>query len=422
MIIIMLFSLLIFLSLFVFNDSCEYLQIQNHPQYEGVIFSQIPLNSDLLRDLQETGRPSYIFTDHKDHSSLYLFHVSDSVTGEGRWILSKDLRHTPSDESILGYIRSWSPVPYFYQRDSLSPSWYFVNSGNDQSFEIFPEFLFECHNCEDKTIFINMRSTTLPRIDGYYVERFRSSSSSLSPVENKEEIVYSQIKFKESDKQLYLFRFETTSDFSAKWLIGFEYGVDSAYAFCEDFSYEAVAINNPWHILDGYEWRKDDSIEILSSFKFSHLSIDDNLVMFLNEGLYGNSKYLCDYLQYFRSIVSYNNPTDESKTYSLRNGNRLPVIGLGTGGIILEESSSVFTDAIALGYRLFDSAREYGNEFIIGNLMKELSHRYHRNHFFLETKVWPTQLGFLPTTNSIITSLNDFQTSYIDLYLIHWPE
>jgi hypothetical protein len=420
MIINMIFCTLILLSLLVLNDSCEYLQIHNHQLYEGAVLKQIPLNSDFLRDLQETGRPSYIYTDHKDDSSLYLYHVSDSFTGEGRWVLSKQLGHTPSDESVIGYIRSWSPVPYFYQRDSLSPSWYFVSSGNDQTFEILPDFLLECHKSQDKTIFINMRSTTLPRLDGYYVERFRSSSSSFA--DNKEETVYSQIKLKESDKQLYLFRFETPVDFTSKWLIGYEYGVDSAYAFCEDSSYEAVAVSNPWNLLDGYEWRTDDSMEIVSSFKFSHSSSDDNLMMFLNDGIHGNQKYLCDYLQYFRSIASYNTPVEASKTFSLRNGNRIPMIGLGTGGILLEEASSVFNDAIALGYRLFDSAREYGSEYILGNLMKELSYRYHRNHFFLETKVWPTHLGFLPTINSIVSSLNEFQTSYIDLYLIHWPE
>ena len=40
-------------------------------------------------------------------------------------------------------------------------------------------------------------------------------------------------------------------------------------------------------------------------------------------------------------------------------------VGLGTGGVYLEDALDVFTDALSLGYRLFDLAREYGNEHVI---------------------------------------------------------
>jgi diketogulonate reductase-like aldo/keto reductase len=45
-------------------------------------------------------------------------------------------------------------------------------------------------------------------------------------------------------------------------------------------------------------------------------------------------------------------------------------IGLGTGGIPHEEAFDVFSEALDLGYRLFDLAREYGNEHIMREALR----------------------------------------------------
>jgi diketogulonate reductase-like aldo/keto reductase len=44
-----------------------------------------------------------------------------------------------------------------------------------------------------------------------------------------------------------------------------------------------------------------------------------------------------------------------------------------------------------------------------------------RDELFLESKVWPTELGFVPTSEAIETSLGHLNTNYVDLYLLHWP-
>jgi diketogulonate reductase-like aldo/keto reductase len=103
----------------------------------------------------------------------------------------------------------------------------------------------------------------------------------------------------------------------------------------------------------------------------------------------------------------------------MSNGVPVPQMGLGTGGIYLELALEVFSTAVSLGYRMFDLAREYGNEHIIKLLLKE--GRVLRGEVFLATKVWPTELGFGPTTRAISTSLSDIHTTYIDLYMLHWP-
>jgi diketogulonate reductase-like aldo/keto reductase len=39
----------------------------------------------------------------------------------------------------------------------------------------------------------------------------------------------------------------------------------------------------------------------------------------------------------------------------------------------------------------------------------------------LESKVWPTELGFHPTARAVRSSLQQLGTNYVDLYLLHWP-
>ncbi len=115
----------------------------------------------------------------------------------------------------------------------------------------------------------------------------------------------------------------------------------------------------------------------------------------------------------------------------------------------LEDALDVFTDAITLGYRLFDLAREYNNEHIVPQALHAVNElhteqcqlpRNQRTHpdachsaaanarpvtrgdLFLQSKVWPTDLGFEPTSAAIATTLRLLQSNYIDHYMLHWPE
>lgn len=94
-------------------------------------------------------------------------------------------------------------------------------------------------------------------------------------------------------------------------------------------------------------------------------------------------------------------------------------MGLGTGGIWAEQAPEVFKDALQMGYRLFDLAREYRNEHIMGAALRQSG--VDRREVFLQTKVWPTQLGFEPTSRAIATSLRELGVAYIDHYMLHWP-
>lgn len=45
-----------------------------------------------------------------------------------------------------------------------------------------------------------------------------------------------------------------------------------------------------------------------------------------------------------------------------------------------------------------------------------------REEVFVVSKVWPSHLGFHPTTREIYESMRALQTPYIDMFMIHWPE
>ena len=109
--------------------------------------------------------------------------------------------------------------------------------------------------------------------------------------------------------------------------------------------------------------------------------------------------------------------------YTMRNGLHIPAIGLGTGGIPADSVHSVVEHAYAQGYRMLDSAREYQNEHIIGDVIsKPIENKDEVMSMFVQSKVWPTELGFFPTANAIYTSRSTLKQSTISVYMLHWPK
>ena len=77
------------------------------------------------------------------------------------------------------------------------------------------------------------------------------------------------------------------------------------------------------------------------------------------------------------------------------------------------------SEAIDVGYRMFDTAQSYGNEESVGNAIKKSG--IDREEFFLVTKIWISNSGEEKAAASIDASLKKLQTSYVDLLLIHQP-
>ena len=71
-----------------------------------------------------------------------------------------------------------------------------------------------------------------------------------------------------------------------------------------------------------------------------------------------------------------------------------------------------------LGYRHIDTAEMYGNQAEIGEAIKA----FPRSSLFLTSKVSPNHLHYDDAHKACDNTLRELGTSYLDLYLIHWPK
>jgi 2,5-diketo-D-gluconate reductase A len=107
------------------------------------------------------------------------------------------------------------------------------------------------------------------------------------------------------------------------------------------------------------------------------------------------------------------------KYTNLNDGMKIPTVGFGTWQIPDGEAAGILDHALAAGYRSIDTAAIYGNEAGIGEGLKNSN--IAREEIYLTTKVWNSEQGYDSTLRAMDTSLKKLQTSYVDLYLIHWP-
>lgn len=105
------------------------------------------------------------------------------------------------------------------------------------------------------------------------------------------------------------------------------------------------------------------------------------------------------------------------KELELSDGNRIPVLGLGTWELLGDECKEAIRMALNLGYRHIDTAEIYGNQKEIGIAIK----KFDRKKIFITSKVWRENLHYDNVIKSCNETLKDLQTDYLDLYLIHWP-
>lgn len=107
------------------------------------------------------------------------------------------------------------------------------------------------------------------------------------------------------------------------------------------------------------------------------------------------------------------------KTQKLNNGVEMPMLGFGTFQITEQQQceESVKT-AIDFGYRLIDTAEAYGNEKYVGNAIKKCG--INRKEIFITTKLNFNHFETEAARDTIEKSLENLQTDYIDLVLLHW--
>ncbi|KAF5004120.1 hypothetical protein FDECE_9334 [Fusarium decemcellulare] len=105
------------------------------------------------------------------------------------------------------------------------------------------------------------------------------------------------------------------------------------------------------------------------------------------------------------------------KKYVLNTGDSMPAVGLGTWQSKPGEVEYAVKWALECGYRHIDTAFAYGNEKEVGAGIKASG--VPREDIWLTTKLdndWHHRVS-----EAIETSLANLGTSYVDLYLMHWP-
>lgn len=105
---------------------------------------------------------------------------------------------------------------------------------------------------------------------------------------------------------------------------------------------------------------------------------------------------------------------------TLNNQVTIPLTGLGVYQINnLDECEYTVLNALKMGYRLIDTAACYGNKKAVGNAIKKS--QIPREDIFISSKVWIQDAGYQKTKQSFSKTLENLQTDYLDLYLIHMP-
>jgi 2,5-diketo-D-gluconate reductase A len=114
-----------------------------------------------------------------------------------------------------------------------------------------------------------------------------------------------------------------------------------------------------------------------------------------------------------------NSTPELNPVVTLNNGQLLPQLGLGVYKVGQDIGVELVKAAIEVGYRRFDTAALYDNEFEIGAGIRQSG--LPREAVFVTTKIWNDRHGFENATEAIEESLARLNIGYVDMLLIHWP-
>ncbi|MFD4562947.1 aldo/keto reductase [Streptomyces sp. NPDC058467] len=105
--------------------------------------------------------------------------------------------------------------------------------------------------------------------------------------------------------------------------------------------------------------------------------------------------------------------------HALNDGTKIPAIGLGTWPMDDAQAEKAVSEALAIGYRLIDTATNYRNETGTGRGIARSD--VPREEIVVTTKLPGRHHGYEETLTSFEESRRRLGLAYVDLYLIHWP-
>lgn len=101
---------------------------------------------------------------------------------------------------------------------------------------------------------------------------------------------------------------------------------------------------------------------------------------------------------------------------TMNNGNKCPVIGIGTFMISPEDAENSVREALKMGYACIDTANAYVNERACGRGIRESG--VPRENVFLSTKLWASEYE---NENAVDETLERLGVDYVDLLYVHQP-
>jgi 2,5-diketo-D-gluconate reductase A len=111
--------------------------------------------------------------------------------------------------------------------------------------------------------------------------------------------------------------------------------------------------------------------------------------------------------------------TPEVPRYQLNDESSLPRIGFGTYTLTGADGVAAMTSALEVGYRLLDTAVNYGNEEEVGKAIRSAG--VSREDVQVTTKIPGRHHAADLAAKSVEDSLRRLRLDYVDLCLIHWP-
>lgn len=111
---------------------------------------------------------------------------------------------------------------------------------------------------------------------------------------------------------------------------------------------------------------------------------------------------------------------NNAQTRTLNDGHTIPTVGLGLWQVKDDAAfRTAFQAGIEAGYSHFDSAQAYGNENLLGEEWQKAGVK--RDDIFITTKIRVENMTIGHTAQSFEKSLENLQTEYVDLILLHFP-
>lgn len=104
---------------------------------------------------------------------------------------------------------------------------------------------------------------------------------------------------------------------------------------------------------------------------------------------------------------------------TLHDGNTIPQMGMGMGGIPADKTPGHVRTAVEQGFRHFDTARAYRNESETGEGVRTCG--LPRDQLFVTSKLWCEFHGYEATLAFFDETMKGMGLDYLDLFLIHWP-